>query len=369
MESTSDYAERMEEILVDGARRQVRLLVAREAGQVKEIKIQRVSFSGPIEDILTLNRPQSEQMLNLLKALDSIPVTGDAKVRVDDDLIRDLLADPVGMRDAYRRAPGKFADLIAEDVEASDVIAVAHRRQQLADFRMLLSDPEFFQSRQEALGVGREGVWQDFIESNPWMLGAGLSGQLLTSWNNEKLEQVVAGFSLAGAGKRVDALLRTAGTFSMMVFAEIKHHETSLLADKPYRSGCWALSDELSGGITQVQQTVYRAASEIHERIFNTDEEGAETGRETFLIRPRSFLIVGHLRMLGGRAGGVNMAKLRSFELFRRNLHEPEILTFDELLARAEWSLGELDGVEPPRLRCRWLPEQTGGRRAASEVR
>jgi hypothetical protein len=28
---------------------------------------------------------------------------------------------------------------------------------------------------------------------------------------------------------------------------------------------------------------------------------------------------------------------LRSFELFRRNLHEPEVITFDELVARAEW--------------------------------
>jgi hypothetical protein len=31
------------------------------------------------------------------------------------------------------------------------------------------------------------------------------------------------------------------------------------------------------------------------------------------------------------------VAKFRSFELFRRNLHEPEIVTYDELLARAEW--------------------------------
>ncbi|MGZ3388906.1 MAG: hypothetical protein ACXVCF_04880 [Isosphaeraceae bacterium] len=29
--------------------------------------------------------------------------------------------------------------------------------------------------------------------------------------------------------------------------------------------------------------------------------------------------------------------KLRSFELFRRNLQEPEVMTFDELIARAEW--------------------------------
>jgi hypothetical protein len=46
-----------------------------------------------------------------------------------------------------------------------------------------------------------------------------------------------------------------------MVFAEIKHHETQLLlGNSPYRPACWAVSDELSGGVTQIQQTVYRAA-------------------------------------------------------------------------------------------------------------
>ena len=346
-EAISDSAQRLEEIVVNGTRRQIRLLIAKEAGRVKEIKIERVLSDGNIEGILTLDRRQSERLLNLLRMLESIPVTGDRTVRLDDDLIRDLLSDPVGMRNAYRRAPDKFANLIAEDVEASDVVAVAHRRQQLGYFRKLLNDPEFFCYRQEELDTSREGVWQNFIESNPWVLGVGLSGQLLTSWDHNKLERVVAGFSIASAGKRVDALLRTAGTFSMMVFAEIKHHETALLADKPYRSDCWALSTELSGGITQAQQTVYKAAMDISERIFDTDEDGNETGRSTFLIRPRSFLIAGNLRTLGGRDGGVHMARLRSFELYRRNLREPEILTFDELLNRAEWALGEAERNAP----------------------
>jgi hypothetical protein len=46
---------------------------------------------------------------------------------------------------------------------------------------------------------------------------------------------------------------------------------------------------------------------------------------------------VGDLNQLKGDSGGVNVDKHRSFELNRRNLYEPEIITFDELLARAEW--------------------------------
>lgn len=62
----------------------------------------------------------------------------------------------------------------------------------------------------------------------------------------------------------------------------------------------------------------------------------AETGEATWLIRPRSFLIIGDLEELRGPAG-VHPDKHQSFELYRRNLYETEIITFDELLARAEW--------------------------------
>lgn len=58
---------------------------------------------------------------------------------------------------------------------------------------------------------------------------------------------------------------------------------------------------------------------------------------DTFIVRPRSFLIVGSLSQLLGDGGGPIDDKVHSFELFRRNLHEPEVITFDELLARAEW--------------------------------
>ena len=78
------------------------------------------------------------------------------------------------------------------------------------------------------------------------------------------------------------------------------------------------------------------AVTEIGERLPYTDEGGTETGEAVQIVRPRSFVIAGQLDQLRGSAG-VHLAKYRSFELFRRNLYEPEIITYDELLARAEW--------------------------------
>jgi hypothetical protein len=146
---------------------------------------------------------------------------------------------------------------------------------------------------------------------------------------------------LNATGKRADALLRTNGQISSLVFAEIKHHKTALLQSKHYRSGCWGPSSELAGGAAQAQTTVERAVRDLGDRLIATDEDGTELDDQAFLVRPRSFLIVGHLRelvgVMGGVMGGVNVDKYRSFELYRRHLLEPEVLTFDELLARAEW--------------------------------
>lgn len=329
-----------------GGRKQIRVQLAREAGQVREIQIQRVPRSGrSVERLLTLDRDGSRRLIDLVKALDYIPVEGDSeRIRVDDSLIRDLFADPSAVESLYRRDPEKFRRAIAEDASAADLIAIAHRKSIIARFRELLEDPEAFAVACNETGGGPERVWQSFLEANPWILGITLAGQLLTSWSAERLEQVVAGFSIAGAGKRTDALLRTNGAIRSLVFAEIKHHQAPLLGQE-YRAGAWAASQELAGGVSQLQQTVYRARHEIGERLRDRDEKGAETGEVTFLVRPRSYLIIGDLAQLRGTRG-VNPDKHRSFELHRRNLYEPEIITFDELLARAEWhvSLAEPEG-------------------------
>jgi len=283
-----------------------------------------------------LDRDGAARLIELVHALKYIPVEGDEQsVRLEDQIIQDFFRDPDAPLAVYNRAPETFRDLIRNDKSARDLVAIAHRKEVVQRFQELLSDPNAFEEERIAHG-GRERVWQDFLEENPWILGIGLAGQLLTSWDSEKLEKMVAGFSIAKSGKRADALLRTSGRIRSMVFAEIKHHQTKLLAGE-YRPGCWAPSLELAGGVTQVQQTVLSATREIGTYLADKDSDGADLSEGTYLVRPRSFFVVGHLDELRGPGGGVHGPKYQSFELYRRNLYEPEIITFDELLARAEW--------------------------------
>ena len=48
-------------------------------------------------------------------------------------------------------------------------------------------------------------------------------------------------------------------------------------------------------------------------------------------------LIIGGLHELKGEGGGDHRDKIRSFELYRRGLSGVEVVTYDEVLARAEW--------------------------------
>lgn len=152
----------------------------------------------------------------------------------------------------------------------------------------------------------------------------------------EKLEQVVRGQDLAGPGKRVDALMRTAGKVRSVVLIELKTHRTHLLANREYRSGCWAPSSEMVGGLTQSQCNVHWAIKQLEERFQSVDDDGCEIpGDYSYLIKPRSLLVIGRLNELQSASGGDNRDKIRSFELFRRSTLEPEIVTFDELYAKA----------------------------------
>lgn len=321
-----------------GGRKQLRLEVARHAGAVREIVLQRVPTdpaATKVEQLLRLDREQSTRLIDLVKALDSIPAKGDESVRVDDQLLRDIFSDPDALRRAYAEDPERFKELIRTDATAQDVIALQRRRDVVDTMRTWLSNDAAFDAESKNTG-GPEKAWQRLLEANPWVLGVGLGAQLLTSWDQEKLEQVTTGATIQGAGKRTDALLRTNGMVRSMVFAEIKHHRTKLLAATQYRSACWGPSTELTGAVVQVQQTVRMAVRDLGDYVQDKADDGSRTVTGTFITQPRAYLVLGCLDQLEGTAGPID-DKVHSFELFRRNLAHPEVITFDELLARAEW--------------------------------
>ncbi len=198
----------------------------------------------------------------------------------------------------------------------SDIYALAAKRIALAEFgEKLHSD-------------ATELEWQAFFERNPWVFGHGLRYVFLDKVG-PKLEAKTTGASHNRPGKTADGLMRTRAEVSQYVLIEIKKSRTRLLQSDRYRSGCWAASDELSAAVTQSQKTVFEFARDsFREKL--KDADGNDTPLDIYAINPRSYLIIGSQTELKG-----NDDKITCFELYRRNINSPEILTFDELFERA----------------------------------
>ena len=149
---------------------------------------------------------------------------------------------------------------------------------------------------------------------------------------------MVRGSYVAGAGKRVDALLKIQGMVSALSFGEIKTHKTNLIESVKvlYRKECWKISEELAGGIAQIQKTVQISIRNIQTKTQIKGERGDLTEEELFLYHPKAFLVIGSLSQFKGEHG-INEEKYSSFELFRKNIQNPEIITFDELYERARY--------------------------------
>ena len=323
---------------------QVKARIIRDRGRVAEVRFEkvagRVNDDAKIETLLTLDEAAAGRLVELCFALKGIDPSGTETLKLDDDLLAAVMADPQAISAAYDRDPAGFAAMIKSDISAHDVVAITARREALRRFEVLLDDPDEFE-REKGPGT-HEGVWQRFFEENPWVLGVGLSGHLFNSWDPEKLERIVGGSTIADVGKRVDALLTTSGAIRSLVLAEIKLHSDPLLEREPYRSGCYAPSRQVTGGVAQAHVTADRARDDLGSWVSGRDDDGFHTGAPVYAGAPRSYVIIGRLSSFT-RGDQLNPDMVRSFELYRRHLSYPEVLTYDEVLARAKWSLALLE--------------------------
>jgi hypothetical protein len=224
---------------------------------------------------------------------------------------------------------------ISETPELSeDIFALAHKKKELETFRKLLEEftsyKDEYISKHALKKTGEEDIWQHFFENNPWIFGHGLNYIFLDK-DGKKLEAMTTGYNHNQAGNRVDALMRTKAVISQYVLIEIKTPSAQLLQSKPYRSGCWATSTDLTDAVSQIQKTVFDFTSNQIPKVQVKAEDGHITGDEIFRVQPKSYLVIGNLSQLKNHD-----EKFTCFQLFRSSLTSPEILTYDELYERAK---------------------------------
>ena len=276
---------------------------------------------------VSLNSFTGAKLTAFLEVLSSLDLTEPEKAKIDLgevtlSQLSTLLKTDKGraLLDGLSHSPGL----------EHDIIAIAAKRRALGRFEELMTK-----------GDTPEPEWQAFFEANKWVFGYGLGFVFLTSVD-KKLETVTTGATFNRPGKRADALLRTRAAVSQCVLVEIKRSDTDLLQEQPYRSGTWGVSHELSNAVTQAQKT----ASDFKQKNFKItpkDKHGTDAGEPFYAVEPRTYLIIGHQSELRR-----NDDKIACFELYRRYLRTPEIITFDELYERAKCIVEQFDPPKDP---------------------
>jgi hypothetical protein len=193
---------------------------------------------------------------------------------------------------------------------------------------------EEFAAHVEA-GDWNETSWQRFFEQHSWIFGHGLDYRFLVTG---QAQADYGGSDVTGrGGQQGDFLMNTEADVRFSVLVEIKKPTSPLMANKTYRNGAWLVSSDLAGGVAQIQANCDQWSREGSTSRANRrwlEERGIS------VVQPKGILLIGHTRYLDSDD------KLETFERFRRSLWNPEVLTYDELLARARFLVEQDTAVE-----------------------
>jgi len=328
--------------ITPGGRQEIKAKFYEDTRDIITLTIQKyTSDTGSPHNIyFTFQGDEILTLFNFIRNIAILPISSKSNEKFDDTFLEEIVLSKEQATELIRKNPDLIEEIIKNNITTNEIQDLAYRKEQLEKFKCLLEDDDFFIKTKESFNkkVGDEYVWQDFFENNTWIFGYGLNYVFNSPLQDKKLEQVVTGFDFNNSGKRIDALMKTRGLINSFCFGEIKTHKKHLLkqVDDPYRGECWAISDELAGAIAQTQKSVQKSIKELSTKVEIKNKIGDLTGEEIFIYQPKSFVVIGHLKEFI-TDNGVNEDKFSSFELFRQNQTNPEILTFDELYERAKF--------------------------------
>jgi hypothetical protein len=236
---------------------------------------------------------------------------------------------------------GSLAALVNECVANGDAQGAAHAMAMLGNARAMLLYLETFEEtlwRGYYLGNLRglleiyaanrdnddEGFWQKTLTENSVVLSQAFSVPVLIVQG----KAYVGGTRIDRSGANlVDFLLKNSLTENTAL-VEIKTPRTALLGGE-YRSGVYGSSRELAGAVAQISNyrlSLIEQSSSLNVQAFN----------------PSSMVIAGRLDQI------TNADQKRSFELYREEQRNVEIVTYDEVFAKVSTLLQLLEGAANP---------------------
>jgi antiviral defense system Shedu protein SduA len=208
---------------------------------------------------------------------------------------------------------------LQEEVEARD----------LATFDSLLAAARLRQFNEEFRANAAnesEPFWQGFFARNSWVLARVFAYPFVLIQE----QAYVGGKTIANReGSLADFLYQNELTGNVLI-VEIKTPQTKLLASE-YRQRVYPVSNEVAGALVQVLH---------HRRLLIEEYKQRRQEEETWAaFSPRCLVVAGSLKR-----EGMSSDQRSSFELYRNQLRDIDLVSFDELAARVDSLIALLSG-------------------------
>ncbi|EPI2168738.1 Shedu immune nuclease family protein [Vibrio alginolyticus] len=161
-----------------------------------------------------------------------------------------------------------------------------------------------------------EDMWQKLFNDNPFILSLTFGYPAI----KVRDQASIGGKRLSGEGEKIADYLVKNGLTNNLAIVEIKKPSTQLLNKTAYRGAVYSASKDLAGSVCQVLDQRYH----LQQNIANIKVNSRMYDIESYAIS--CVLIIGTL------PEDEDMKK--SFEIYRRNSKDVQIVTFDELLLK-----------------------------------
>ena len=212
---------------------------------------------------------------------------------------------------------------------STDIANMSFRKNELETFEKLLKDEIYFNQYTEENKIDKtkpEKTWQFFFKKNEWIFGYGIDYKFL------EILQAEANVGIPDVGNHGSVFSDTLlGDVDFATLIELKRPDTPLFKKDTNRTNAWKLSQEIFDAFSQILEQ--KASWQIKSENGQFDSSGKRINQKT--LDPKVILIIGHTDMFKGESDKETEIKKKTFELFRRDSRNIEVLTFDQLYKRA----------------------------------
>lgn len=299
---------------------------------------------GTEKQKVKFNKFNLQQLSSFLKFISEIDLKGitDRRIRLESELelddesikrIKTLLSGDSG---------GLVIRQLIDDgiITNEDIVNTGYRKKEVVVFQKLLDEPNFWKEYKLAEGISdnkEEKVWQYFFKKNSWIFGYGLDYRYKGILQQEFFASET---DADGTNAVITDFLLADKRFT--TFIEIKKPSTPLFKGTINRSKSWKLSNDLIESVSQILEQKASGQVKIENNELFTEDGELITQKA---IDSKVILLIGNFNKEEKTASNQRewSYKSRTFELFRRDSRNIEILTFDELFERAKFIVDTSD--------------------------